>query len=378
MFKKFLAFLTATLLLLGSVAFVYVRFLVPTKYPVFIESFAHGIMTVDNSETVGTDSKFTVTCKAGSTLTITIKPERNEKVYYNLKKLVVNGEDVTDDVSMLQYKVKVDKKLTVLAYFKKGTPSGESVNEETVSYKAPEIVSPAKNEYFGSADAYDFEDPSIIYDNASGYYYCFGSGNVVARSKDLVNWEDRTNYFPIPANADSDSLMRFSAFPSVQKWAQTHGYDSDENHSSSSNNREPHAPDIVKIGSDYYLYYSLSKVSGLNESAIFCVKTSDLEYSTKNKDWQDVGLVISTCAGKADGDKKNSDISYDASYAVDPSVFTDKNGSVYMAYGSYYGKDKINGGIYLLEINPNTGLLSKNGSLNSQGEKVSTLHGKET
>lgn len=378
MFKKFLAFLAASLLLLAGVAGVYVRYLVPTHYPVFIESFDHGIMTVDSAETKGTDNKFSVNCRAGSTLTITIKPERTEKAYYNLKKLVVNGEDVTKDVSMLQYKIRVTKKLTVLAYFKKGSPSGNAASEQTVSYKnAPSIDTMAKNEYLGSAAGYDFEDPSIIYDEKSGYYYSFGSSNKVVRSKDLVNWEKRTNYFPIPTDADNDGIMTFSAFPSVQKWAQTHGYDSDASHSSGSMNREPMSPEIIKLDSEYYLYFSLCKKQGANEAAIFCVKTDDLAYAIENNDWQDVGLVLSTCSSEAQSTKNDEKTKIDSSCATNPSVFTDEDGKLYMAYGSYFGADKLSGGIYLLELNAKTGLLSKSSSLNGQGDEISTLHGSQ-
>lgn len=378
MFKKFLAYLAATIVLVGAAALVFVRFLIPTKYPVFVESFDHGLMTVEGADITGTDDKFMFQARNGSTITVNINPERNEKVYYDLDKLVVNGKDVTDEVNMLQYRTKVKEKITVLAYFKKGKrPGTQSASSVAIDYKnEPEIILPAESAYLGSRNAYDFSDPSIIYDSQSKYYYAFGSNNVVVRSKDLLNWESRRTYFPVPEGSDDQTIMSFNAFESVKSWAKTHGYDSDEYFSSTSSNRQPKTPDIVKVGSTYYLYFSLVKTKDVNESAIFCVKTNDLEYAVENNDWTDVGLVISTC-GKAAGSGKNSSSeAYDKSFATSPCVFTDSEGKLYMAYGGYYGKSNIKGAIYLLELDSKTGLILSGSSINSKGEEVSTLHGK--
>lgn len=376
MFKKFMAFFLATIVLLAAVGFMYLKYIKPSEYPVFIESFSHGVMTVDNLQTSGSDSKFSVNCKAGETITVNINPERTEKNYYNLSKLVVNGENVTDEVKMLQYKTKVREKLSIVAYFEKGEKEASETQSTTYKYNKPHVLMPANTPYIGSENAYDFEDPSIIYDDESEYYYCFGSGNVAARSRDLINWENRTNYFPVPENCDNSRVMNFKEFISVSKWANAHGYDSDLSLSSPDNNREPLAPDIVKIGSYYYLYFSLSKSQDANESAIFCVRTTNLEYSFENKDWQDVGLVISSCGRNSGTDTENPKSYYDKANAVHPSVFQDEDGGLFMVYGSYFGEDKINNGIYLLELNSKTGLLSQNDACNSQGEEISTLHGK--
>ena len=118
--KKFLAFFTATVLLFAGVFLIYWKYVRPSEYMVFVQSFGHGVITVDSKETVGTDEKYRVTCDNGQELTLNINPERTDSTYYNLKKLIVNGVNVTDEVNMLQYKVKADKKLNVLAFFKKG------------------------------------------------------------------------------------------------------------------------------------------------------------------------------------------------------------------------------------------------------------------
>lgn len=362
---KFWIFFTITLVLFGAVFGMYWRYIHVGTYGVFIESYDHGTMTVDSDDTTGNDRKYRVMVKKGNEIVININPERTDNTYYVLDKLTVNGENVTDDVSMLQYKTVVEQKLTVVATFKKGTRP-ENSSEETTAVKAtqPNIEKYADNEYIGSYAAYDIKDPSIVYDKESGLYYCFGSDNVVVKSTDLVNWYGRTTYFMHPENATSNAIMAFSQFESVNAWAKEHGYDmKDEVASDKNNNRTPHSPEIVMIDDTYYLYFALTKTDGSNESAIFCVKTDNLEESLGTKKWEDVGLVISTCSGE----KAN---------AVHPSVFKSEDSKMYMVYGGYHGNNEsIDGEINLIELERSTGLLKVGSSVNTQGESLSEQHG---
>ena len=379
--KKFWIFFLVTVALLATVAGMYFKFIHQGTYVVFVESFDHGVITIDSDKTVGSDEKFSFRCKKGQQITLNINPERTDTTYYNLKKLTVNGEDVTKDVNMLQYKTTVESKLTILASFKKGKrPADSQTDKTTLDIEAPELLNPLGNGYAGSYANYDIKDPSIIYDEKSGYYYCFGSDNVVIKSADMLNWGGRTTYFPHNVNAQSNAIMSFSAFDCVSEWAETHGYGKDELYSDTNEDRTPLAPDIVKVDGTYYLYFSLSKVAGANESAIFCVKTNDLESAVLNKDWEEVGIVISSC-GRHDGTqidkngkKKNVSKHYDEANAVHPNVIVTDQG-MFMAYGSYYGKGEIKGSINLIELNRKTGLLKKDSQYNLQGEKISTLHG---
>ncbi|MCM1364347.1 MAG: glycoside hydrolase family 43 protein [Faecalibacterium sp.] len=363
--KKVMPYILTVALLFAAVFVMYFKYMRETEFPVFIESFDHGVVTVENRETVGKDDKFKVICKRGDTITLNINPERTDSKYYNLSKLFVNGINVTDEVDMLQYKTKVDSKLTIIAQFKKGKRPSSNTEKTSVSFPSePRIENPADNEYLGSSDAYDIKDPSIIYDEQSGWYYCFGSDNAVVRSKDLINWSGRTSYFK--SDSESDSAMDLSQFSSVSKWAQIHGYNSKK---AKTDSKKPTAPDIVKAGSYYYLYFSLIKESNVNESAIFCVKTKNLETAVKDKKWTDVGVIISSCA-----DAKSN--SYDPAFAAHPSVLV--NGKkMYMAYGSYFGKDKMNGGIYLLELDYKTGKLKKSSDISKNGDAMSTIHGSD-
>ncbi len=383
--KKFWFFFTVTVALFAVVLGMYFRYIYQSEYRVFIESFDHGVITVDSHNTMGTDEKYSVLCKKGQEITLNINPERTDTTYYNLNKIYVNGEDVTKQVNMLQYKTTVDSKLTIVASFKKGQrPENEKSDVSGLDIAKPELISPLGDGYLGSFASYDIKDPSIIYDDKSGYYYCFGSDNVVIKSSDLLNWGGRTTYFESDINATSNAIMSFSAFDSVKEWAKEHGYGSDELYSDKNEDRTPLAPDIVKVDGTYYLYFSLSKSAGANESAIFCVSTDDLEEAITYKRWSDVGLVISSCGRhcgtqsvtnkEGESVKENLNTHYDKANAVHPNIVVSDEG-MFMSYGSYYGKDKLEGAIYLLELNRKTGLLKKDSICNSQGEVISTLHG---
>lgn len=365
--KKFLFFTFLTILLLVGAAGFLGRYLLMNDYVVFIESFGGGVLTVDSLNTEGEDNKYRVICKYNQPLTVNINPERNSKRYYDLARLIVNGEDVTDQVSMLQYKTHVTRKMSITATFERVTAPGETATAATASsVRAPKIDATNNTPYLGSLGAYNLSDPAVIYDEDSKYYYAFASDNYVVHSKDLINWTGKTNYFDTVITDDAAIVLDFSKIKSVNTWAKQHGYEADLKYSSPTNNRELLAPDVIQWGETTYLYFSLSKEENHNESAIFCVSTTDIESAISHKKWKDCGLVLSTCSD--DKDTKAN--------AVHPGVFEGADGKLYMVYGGYYGKSKLSGAIYLVELDPKTGLLKEGSALNQSGEKISTAHGK--
>jgi arabinan endo-1,5-alpha-L-arabinosidase len=92
------------------------------------------------------------------------------------------------------------------------------------------------------------------------------------------------------------------------------------------------APDVIHMNGSYYLYYSASTF-GSSRSAIGVVRSNSLS----NPNWQDLGMVVS------------SNGSSGVINAIDPAMFRDANGNVYMSYGSWFG------GIAVVQINPSTG-----------------------
>ncbi len=379
--KKVFVLLMLALVLVVGIAGVCIHFYLLRDYVVFVESFDNGLLTVDNIRTEGTDQKFRVLCKFGEYLTVHVNPSRSERGYYDLDRLTVNGENVTNDVSMLQYRTKVTHKMTITASFKPGEPSNDAaVAEETLSLPGPSLDVTNNTPYLGSLGAYNMKDPAIVYDEDSEYYYAFCSDNVVVHSKDLINWTAKTNYFKTVTTDDGILALDFDQFDCVKTWAAEHGYEKDRRYSSATSNRTVLSPEIIRVGKTYYLYFSVSKAEEANEAAIFCVKTNDLEAAINNRKWTEVGLVLSTCgynAGSAiqAGGKKADKTYYDASYAVHPSVFRGADGSMYLAYGGTWGRAEVNGAIWLLELDPKTGLLKENSAINAMGDTVSTVHG---
>ena len=367
--KKFLFFTLLTILLIAGAAAFLGRYLLMNDYVVFIESFGGGVLTVDSLNTEGEDNKYRVICKYNEPLTVNINPERTGKRYYDLARLIVNGEDVTDQVTMLQYKTHVTKKMSIIATFERSSPPDTSAVSATAgNVRAPKIDATNNTPYLGSLGAYNLADPAIIYDEKSEYYYAFASDNYVVHSKDLINWTGKTNYFDTVITDDAALAIDFSQFKSVNVWAKRHGYEADLKYSSPTNNRALLAPDVIQWGKTYYLYFSLSKEENRNESAIFCVSTTDLESAIADKKWKDCGLVISTCS-----DDKNTKAN-----AVHPGVFEGADGGLYMVYGGYFGKSSLSGSINLVELDPKTGLLKEGSAVNAAGDTISTVHGKTT
>ncbi|MBE8716206.1 family 43 glycosylhydrolase [Cellvibrio polysaccharolyticus] len=95
------------------------------------------------------------------------------------------------------------------------------------------------------------------------------------------------------------------------------------------------APDVIQMGNYYYLYYSASTF-GSSTSAIGVARSPSL----KNPAWQDLGVVVQSYGG------------FTEMNAIDPALFRDYDGKVYMSYGSFFG------GIGIAEINQSTGKLA--------------------
>lgn len=91
------------------------------------------------------------------------------------------------------------------------------------------------------------------------------------------------------------------------------------------------APDVVRSGDRYYLYYAVSTF-GSKVSAIGLATSRRIDSG-----WEDRGIVMES--GKTD--RFN---------AIDPAVLCDRDGRWWMAFGSYWS------GIKLVELDPQTGM----------------------
>ena len=72
--KKFLLFLTITLVLCGVVFGMYMEYIYVREYPVFIESYDHGTLSVDLPVSEGNDGKYKIMCAKNSQILININP----------------------------------------------------------------------------------------------------------------------------------------------------------------------------------------------------------------------------------------------------------------------------------------------------------------
>jgi arabinan endo-1,5-alpha-L-arabinosidase len=95
------------------------------------------------------------------------------------------------------------------------------------------------------------------------------------------------------------------------------------------------APDIIKVGRRYLLYYSVSTF-GKRTSAIALATNAALNPADPAFRWRDEGIVIRS--GNADNFN-----------AIDPALLLDVDGRLWMVFGSFWS------GIKLVELDPLTG-----------------------
>lgn len=220
-------------------------------------------------------------------------------------------------------------------------------------------------------------DPSIfreVDENGNVMYYLFGTHITSAKSEDLVDWTVFTNGYQKLNNTHYGDLS--SNLAESFKWA-------GEDDSDCKGGYAVWAPDVVynesyvnEDGSKgaYIIYYSASStycrsaigyavsdtVEGPYQYKGTLVYSGFTQISAKDnksdvdKIWTNTNIDELMAEGRIEGeyneiwgkDRYNTDY---APNAIDPTIFTDTEGKMWMCYGSW------SGGIYLLEINPETG-----------------------
>ena len=163
-------------------------------------------------------------------------------------------------------------------------------------------------------------DPSVIKED--GTYYVFGSHLGAAKSADLMNWTlIDSGVTPDNKLFKSDTSNVTLELAEALEWAQSDTL---------------WAADVIRLGDGkYYMYYNACEGSQ-PLSAMGIAVADHIEGPYTNK-----GIFLKS--GGAD---------YDATVrpnAVDPDAFFDKDGKLWLVYGSY------SGGIFILELDPVTG-----------------------
>jgi arabinan endo-1,5-alpha-L-arabinosidase len=169
----------------------------------------------------------------------------------------------------------------------------EQSASRTVSARDPSSIMPCKDEY---------------------WVFYTGRGVPSYHSKDLVKWERGPAVFKSPPEWIAKIVP---ANRNMVYWA----------------------PDIIKLGDRYLLYYSVSSF-GKMTSAIGLATNPTLDPADPAFHWTDQGFVVRTQEGQA-GEAYN---------AIDPAVFRDRDGSPWLTFGSYWT------GIKLIQLDPKTGL----------------------
>ena len=215
-------------------------------------------------------------------------------------------------------------------------------------------------------------DPSIVWEQASQTYYIFGSHRAAAKTTDLMSW---TSFQAPWATASSTNAANSAAFttPQVTKvkkggvaydlnfnafnWSKrgSNGYNVDGN---------MWAPDVIwnKQMQKWCMYLS---VNGDNWYSSIILLTADkitgpyryqapvvmsgFHTGTAYKD-TDLELVIGTQASLPGRYAVGNGWGRRYPNCIDPCVFYDEEGKLWMSYGSW------SGGIWMLELDEETGL----------------------
>jgi arabinan endo-1,5-alpha-L-arabinosidase len=172
-------------------------------------------------------------------------------------------------------------------------------------------------------------DPSII--KVSDTYYVFGSHLASAKSKDLLKWTQMTDSVsatnPLFLNGSKNV---YTELAETFAWANT---------------TTLWAPDVRQLADGkYYMYYDACQ-GDAPRSALGVAVANNVEGPYVNK-----GIILKSGMW---GQASNDGSIYDAlkhPNTVDPNVFFDNAGKLWMIYGSY------SGGIFIMQMNPATGM----------------------
>ncbi len=233
-------------------------------------------------------------------------------------------------------------------------------------------------------------DPSVIKSN-DGNYYIFGSHMAVSKTADLQNWtfvtgEDVNS--PLFGDLSGGDASYNEAFLSGGD-AEMGGYNVAEWISDHTVQGNMWAPDVIynPTMNKYCMYLSLNGAKW--NSAVILLTADSIEGpyvyqgpvvfsgfsttdSTKNFKNTDLEKVIGEQAELPAKYQKIADDTWGEywPHAIDPAVFYDAEGKLWMTYGSW------SGGIYMLELDETTGLRDYNvtyaSDFDSKGKSVTT------
>ena len=216
-------------------------------------------------------------------------------------------------------------------------------------------------------------DPSVVWEPVSQTYYIFGSHRASAKSKDLMSWTSFTAPWATATNKNASNSVAFTT-PAVTT-VKTGGVDvllpnfnamAWAKRGSSNYNIDGNmwAPDVIwnKAMEKWCMYLSINGDNWYSSIILLTsdkiegpyryqapVVTSGFHTGTSYKD-TDLELVIGTQASLPGRYAVGNNWGRRYPNSIDPCVFYDEEGKLWMTYGSW------SGGIWMLELDENTGL----------------------
>ena len=215
-------------------------------------------------------------------------------------------------------------------------------------------------------------DPSIVWEPNTQTYYIFGSHRAAAKTKDLMNWTEFKAPWKAGSNNDAADNVSFTtpAVTKVKKGGQEYDFNFDAQAWSKRGNSGYNiggnlwAPDVVynKAMQKWCMYMSVNGDAWFSSIVLLTADNIEGPYSyqapvvisgfkngTSYKD-TDLEIVIGEQASLPE--RYNVGNKWGERYPnnIDPCVFYDEEGKLWMSYGSW------SGGIWMLELDENTGL----------------------
>ncbi|HYG21747.1 MAG TPA: arabinan endo-1,5-alpha-L-arabinosidase [Verrucomicrobiae bacterium] len=186
-----------------------------------------------------------------------------------------------------------------------------SASAQTASNAPSANSNPAGRQFATDSRRVRAHDPSTIIKDKDRYWvFHTGRGVMSYYSTNLVNWLPGPRVFTDPPEWVSSEVPE---------------------------NRNSHfwAPDIIHLNGEYHLYYSVSSF-GKNHSVIALATNPALDPDDPSFKWSDRGVVMRS-------------FSTNRFNAIDPALIQDKDGKVWMSFGSFWS------GIKMIELDPKTG-----------------------
>jgi len=158
-------------------------------------------------------------------------------------------------------------------------------------------------------------DPSTAI-ACNGKYYVYATGGNSLVSDDGWTWRRGTGIFAtLPGGRPGQEVLQYAG----------------------GNQGSPWAPDVLKVGDTYYMYYALSGQQ--HRAVVGMMSNKTLDQASPDYKWQDGGPITWSLG---DGQE---DL-----HAIDPGAFYDaSNNAMWIVYGSYFGTIRI------AQLDPKTG-----------------------